>query len=43
MNQTETPSPDESGGTKTFADEAFFQAFAEERSWEPGWMAELRR
>ena len=43
MHQTETPSPDESGGTKTFADKAFFQAFAEERSWEPGWMAELRR
>ena len=26
-----------------FADEAVFRAFAEERSWEPGWLAEYRR
>ncbi len=27
----------------SFADESLFKAFAEARSWEPGWMADLRK
>ncbi len=43
MNQLENGETNAPTNAPAFGDEAVFRAFAEERSWEPGWLAEHRR
>jgi Fe-S cluster assembly protein SufD len=43
MNELKNGSSVKTDAVDSFADENLFQAFAEARSWEPGWMADLRK
>ena len=43
MNALDNGSSVNTDAVDSFADESLFRAFAEERSWEPGWMADLRK
>jgi hypothetical protein len=43
MNALDNGSSVDTDAVDSFADESLFLAFAEERSWEPGWMADLRK
>jgi Fe-S cluster assembly protein SufD len=43
MNAPDNGSSVNADAIDSFADESLFRAFAEDRSWEPGWMADLRK
>jgi hypothetical protein len=43
MNELNNGSSVKTDAEDSFADESLFKAFAEARSWEPGWMADLRK